>query len=90
MDLRCASWLVPFLGVIVLITWLSSDQGTHWLSATQAILAVAAVSLGSFYFARRLTIPSAETRQYFAQIEAARLEELEEQNPDDAAFLDVK
>ena len=71
MDLRSASWLIPFLGGIVLITWLGSDQGNQRLSATEASLALAAVSLGSFYFARRLIIPAAETKQYFAQIEAA-------------------
>ena len=90
MDLRSASWLVPFLGGIVVITWLGSEHGNQRLTATQATLAVAAVSLVSFYVARKLAISPEETRQYFAQIEAARLEELEEQNPDDAAFLDVK
>ena len=90
MDLRSSTWLLPFLGGIVLITWFGSDQDNPLLSATQATWAVVVISLGCFYFARKLTISPEETKQYFAQIEAARLEELEIQNPDDAAFLDVK
>ena len=75
MDLRSAIWLVPFLGGIVLMTWFGGHGGGQNLTETQACLAVIGISLGCYYFARQLAISPEQTREYFEQIEAARIED---------------
>jgi hypothetical protein len=75
MDLRSAIWLVPFLGGIVLMTWFGGHGGGQTLTETQACLAVIGISLGCYYFARQLAISPEQTREYFEQIEAARIED---------------
>ena len=87
MDLLSAVWLLPFLGGIVLITWLGSEQSDHWLSEKQATWTVAILSLGCFYLARKLTISPEDTQKYFAQIEAARIEG---KDVDSGEFLEMK
>ena len=71
MDLRSAIWLVPFLGGIVLVTWCGGHGGSHALTETQATFAVIGSSIACYYFARKLPISPAQTREYYAQIEAA-------------------
>ena len=87
MDLLSAVWLLPFLGGIVLLTWLGSEQGDHRLSDEQAIWAVAILSLGCFYLARKLIISPEDTQKYFAQIEAARVDG---KDVDSGEFLEMK
>lgn len=49
--------------------------GGQTLTETQACLAVIGISLGCYYFARQLAISPEQTREYFEQIEAARIED---------------
>ena len=71
MDLRSALWLLPFLGGIVLMTWFGGHGGSQALTETQATFAVVGISIGCYYFARKLAISPAQTKEYYAQIEAA-------------------
>ena len=87
MDLPSALWLLPFLGGIVLITWLGGHHGNAILTETQATWSVIGLSLGCYYLARRLAISPEDTQKYFEQIEAARLES---EYVDEGAYHDVK
>ena len=53
------------------MTWFGGHGGSQALTETQATFAVVGISIGCYYFARKLAISPAQTKEYYAQIEAA-------------------
>jgi amino acid transporter len=71
MDILAAAWIPPFLGGLVLITWLGGHDGIGKIAGWQGSVAVALWSLICYFLARPLALRPEQTQVYFDQIEAA-------------------
>jgi amino acid transporter len=89
LDLRSASWLVPWLGALLIISWLGRYNGspptvfhltllaTNRLGEWWDLLAVAGMSLAIYYWAANSAMPTEKVQVAVAEVESEASIELE-------------
>ena len=76
-DIVASLWIWPFLGGLVMLTWLGGHGGAEVIPFGWDILCVAGWSLVSYAMARPLAISPEKARGYLEDIHAAKVEDAE-------------